>query len=83
MPDTDFVKGKAGPQGMTGDQRISGPHGREILVDIQGLHTHFHTSDAVSFTHLRDHEPVLDLVCRLLPEQKQHNTPESRQPHIA
>jgi len=47
MPDTDFVKGKAGPQGMTGDQWISGTHGREILVDIQGLHTHFHTPEGV------------------------------------
>ena len=28
----------------------------------------------VSYTHLRDHEPVLDLVCRLLLEKKKHNT---------
>ena len=34
-------------------------------------------SDAVSYTHLRAHETVLDLVCRLLLEQKTthtHNT---------
>ena len=28
--------------------------------------------DAVSYTHLRAHETVLDLVCRLLLEKKQH-----------
>ena len=27
-------------------------------------------TDAVSYTHLRAHEPVLDLVCRLLLEKK-------------
>ena len=27
---------------------------------------------AVSYTHLRAHETVLDLVCRLLLEKKQH-----------
>ncbi|WDT36887.1 hypothetical protein PVA38_12125 [Streptococcus pneumoniae D39] len=32
-------------------------------------------SDAitVSYTHLRAHETVLDLVCRLLLEKKKHN----------
>ena len=29
---------------------------------------------AVSYTHLRAHETVLDLVCRLLLEKKQRNT---------
>ena len=28
---------------------------------------------AVSYTHLRAHETVLDLVCRLLLEKKQHH----------
>ena len=28
---------------------------------------------AVSYTHLRAHETVLDLVCRLLLEKKKHN----------
>ena len=28
---------------------------------------------AVSYTHLRAHETVLDLVCRLLLEKKNHN----------
>ena len=30
-------------------------------------------SEAVSYTHLRAHETVLDLVCRLLLEKKKHN----------
>ena len=30
-------------------------------------------SKAVSYTHLRAHETVLDLVCRLLLEKKKHN----------
>ena len=30
---------------------------------------------AVSYTHLRAHETVLDLVCRLLLEKKNNNTP--------
>ena len=29
---------------------------------------------AVSYTHLRAHETVLDLVCRLLLEKKNHDT---------
>ena len=29
-----------------------------------------HTIDSVSYTHLRAHETVLDLVCRLLLEKK-------------
>ena len=29
--------------------------------------------DAVSYTHLRAHETVLDLVCRLLLEKKKNN----------
>ena len=32
------------------------------------------TVDTVSYTHLRAHETVLDLVCRLLLEKKKHNS---------
>ena len=32
---------------------------------------------AVSYTHLRAHETVLDLVCRLLLEKKKNNTRSS------
>ena len=39
--------------------------------DLQG-------SKAVSYTHLRAHETVLDLVCRLLLEKKNfHHTPDA------
>ncbi|WDT36762.1 hypothetical protein PVA38_10870 [Streptococcus pneumoniae D39] len=31
----------------------------------------------VSYTHLRAHETVLDLVCRLLLEKKKKNTPHT------
>ena len=31
------------------------------------------TIDAVSYTHLRAHETVLDLVCRLLLDTKTHH----------
>ena len=33
--------------------------------------------EAVSYTHLRAHETVLDLVCRLLLEKKKENTNRS------
>jgi len=33
-----------------------------------------HAVEAVSYTHLRAHETVLDLVCRLLLEKKKHTT---------
>ena len=32
-----------------------------------------HAVQAVSYTHLRAHETVLDLVCRLLLEKKKNN----------
>ena len=34
----------------------------------------FQTLMSVSYTHLRAHETVLDLVCRLLLEKKKHTT---------
>ena len=34
-------------------------------------------SVTVSYTHLRAHETVLDLVCRLLLEKKQHNATDT------
>ena len=39
-----------------------------LLCDIEG-----YTYEAVSYTHLRAHETVLDLVCRLLLEKKKYN----------
>ena len=47
-----------------------------ILDDLEKAVTTLHLEEqAVSYTHLRAHETVLDLVCRLLLEkkkQKQH-----------
>ena len=34
-------------------------------------------AEAVSYTHLRAHETVLDLVCRLLLEKKKHKQPKN------
>ena len=51
-----------------------GPVTRKNLLKLAG------SVDAVSYTHLRAHETVLDLVCRLLLEKKNTNTnTESRQ----
>ena len=50
--------------------RISGA-GLEVgTADGAVLLSGFITMDAVSYTHLRAHETVLDLVCRLLLEKK-------------
>ena len=46
-------------------------------IDI-GSRSHFVAVGPVSYTHLRAHETVLDLVCRLLLEKKKHNTPSTR-----
>ena len=37
---------------------------------------------AVSYTHLRAHETVLDLVCRLLLEKKKHTVATATLPYI-
>ena len=44
-----------------------------VLIDAPGS-LGMLTTTAVSYTHLRAHETVLDLVCRLLLEKKQPNT---------
>ena len=47
-----------------------GTHAKaDVLGDIR-THQRFEREIAVSYTHLRAHETVLDLVCRLLLEQK-------------
>ena len=45
----------------------------DIVVGGGGLGGLLAKVDAVSYTHLRAHETVLDLVCRLLLEKKKHN----------
>ena len=43
------------------------------------IKSRFKRIDAVSYTHLRAHETVLDLVCRLLLEKKKHNKKKQKQ----
>ena len=47
------------------DLQGDGPLGQKLLPAQQ--------ADAVSYTHLRAHETVLDLVCRLLLAKKKHD----------
>ena len=52
--------------GVNGDDNAI-LEGNQIYFDD---YVKFCCSDAVSYTHLRAHETVLDLVCRLLLEKK-------------
>ena len=45
-------------------------HARPIRLAALALAVLFGAADPVSYTHLRAHETVLDLVCRLLLEKK-------------
>ena len=45
------------------------PNGN-VIYDVSNLEIIDDTFDTVSYTHLRAHETVLDLVCRLLLEKK-------------
>ena len=47
----------------------------QILTVNDVLEGHVILDAAVSYTHLRAHETVLDIVCRLLLEKKTHNIP--------
>ena len=54
-------------------QPLVGRVRRAQQADAAGAHIHVATEEgqeAVSYTHLRAHETVLDLVCRLLLEKK-------------
>ena len=51
---------------QVGRRTREGPHGDQVL-----------RREAVSYTHLRAHETVLDLVCRLLLEKKKKQTNNS------
>ena len=63
----DVIVGCANPEGEQGLQI-----GRQISLRAIGKGTAGMT--AVSYTHLRAHETVLDLVCRLLLEKKKTTT---------
>ena len=44
--------------------------GQRRLIEPQAVEAQMRERIAVSYTHLRAHETVLDLVCRLLLEKK-------------
>ena len=54
------------------------PAWRRELEDIMLFIAEQTGDTAVSYTHLRAHETVLDLVCRLLLEKKKHHTKHKR-----
>ena len=47
---------------------------RVLTAELRALGLNLDTVGAVSYTHLRAHETVLDLVCRLLLEKKKQPT---------
>src|SRR5665811_1915311 len=53
------------PEGLTRPLNLPAPGRRQSVYIVLRLRT-----DPVSYTHLRAHETVLDLVCRLLLEKK-------------
>ena len=54
------------------EQHLGARAVRGVEVDLPDLQQR--KIAPVSYTHLRAHETVLDLVCRLLLEKKKHNT---------
>ena len=71
---------RQGYQGIYGPGQSQGNNTiAQYFPDISDANQHFHQNvliggNAVSYTHLRAHETVLDLVCRLLLEKKKNNT---------
>ena len=67
-------------QGLTGQHRLGplGPVGHRLEPDAVEVHPAGVPVVAVSYTHLRAHETVLDLVCRLLLEKKKNKLQVNR-----
>ena len=61
---------RVGDFGSNAKQRVK----RVVMLDFQPF---IRRIDSVSYTHLRAHETVLDLVCRLLLEKKKQLNPTS------
>ena len=68
-------------------RQLEGSAGEEDADQLARFRGHRHLTEearldavpvAVSYTHLRAHETVLDLVCRLLLEKKQTAPPHSK-----
>ena len=57
-----------------GNNAVGLIHGQMPPAERDAVMARFLSGTAVSYTHLRAHETVLDLVCRLLLEKKKHNT---------
>ena len=69
---SDVYKRQA--RGRPAEDRLSGPHEPRAAHTAQFDHRLRRRVIAVSYTHLRAHETVLDLVCRLLLEKKNNTT---------
>ena len=54
-----------------GAQAVADRDAQRVVVLLRDL---LRAQEAVSYTHLRAHETVLDLVCRLLLEKTQNHT---------
>ena len=62
-------------QQKTYQAKMSGPH----YFEPKGPNApKWYVVDAVSYTHLRAHETVLDLVCRLLLEKKNNTITQDK-----
>ena len=64
------ILGVEGSQNSTGDevQKL------DVFANEKFIETLSMSGEAVSYTHLRAHETVLDIVCRLLLDKKKNNT---------
>ena len=64
-----------------GGRTVKGVAGYDIPRLMVGARGTLGVIVAVSYTHLRAHETVLDLVCRLLLEKKKTQTTDPTVPH--
>eukprot|EP00657_Telonema_sp_P-1_P000163 TRINITY_DN10293_c0_g1_i1.p1 TRINITY_DN10293_c0_g1~~TRINITY_DN10293_c0_g1_i1.p1 ORF type:complete len:129 (+),score=72.53 TRINITY_DN10293_c0_g1_i1:136-522(+) len=64
------VSGVLDEPGPSASEVANGGGGEDLLKLIEGTEGSVDLLEAVSYTHLRAHETVLDLVCRLLLEKK-------------
>ena len=67
-------------QGINNFEKALGlvPGHRPTLEALVGIYTDVKDWKPVSYTHLRAHETVLDLVCRLLLEKKKTNANDNK-----
>ena len=62
-----------------GEREFNGAAAHELKLKPETFAL-LHASKSVSYTHLRAHETVLDLVCRLLLEKKKEKTRQKHTP---